>query len=352
MEPRSTCARVVWTTCLTALCVGAGLLAGCPGSTQAETPVVIGLLAYQPEPVGADFGIQMVQAASLAADEVNRNGGLVLRGARRHVKLAIELGPATPEGAVAAAHRLINQENVAAIVGPHWSREALPVSDLAEQSRIPLISTGSTHPRTTNGKRYVFRIPFTDALQGRALATLARGDLKADTAAMMHDASDPYATELTSIFARVFEEGGGRIVASETYTPDAKVDYSAQLRRIRERQPDVLLLPNRLDDSRLQVRQARALGITATVLGSDNWRPEDVTSELDGAYFTGPEPQNEKRLAALAAAFGRKYDATPGVEASETYDAFGIIFAAIRFSGDTTPDAIRDGLYGMGRIRA
>ena len=328
--------------------MGAGLLTGCPGSTQAETPIIIGLLAYQPEPVGADFGIQMVQAASLAADEVNRSGGLVLRGARRHVKLAIELSPATPEGAVAAAHRLINQENVAAIVGPHWSREALPVSDLAEQSRIPLISTGSTHPRTTNGKRYVFRIPFTDALQGRALATLARGDLKADTAALMHDASDPYATELTSIFARVFEEGGGKIVALETYTPDAKVDYHAQLRRIRDRQPDVLLLPNRVDDSRLQVSQARAIGITATVLGSDNWRAEDVTSELDGAYFTGPEPQNEKRLATLAAAFGRKYDAAPGVEASETYDAFGIIFAAIRFSGDTTPDAIRDGLYAMG----
>jgi branched-chain amino acid transport system substrate-binding protein len=347
-EPRSGRLRLAWAACPIALCLGIALLAGCPGNTQAESPVVLGLIAYQPEPTGADFGAQMVQAAKLAADEVNRNGGLVLRGTRRHVKLAIEIGPATPEAAVAAATRLINQENVAAIVGPHWSREALPVADLAEQSRVPLISTGSTHPETTNGKRYVFRIPFTDALQGRALATLARGDLKADTAAMMHDASDPYATELTGIFARVFKEGGGRIVASETYTPDAKVDFDAQFRRIREHQPDVLLLPNRIDDSRAQVRQARALGITATLLGSDNWRAEDVTKELDGAYFTGPEPQNERRLATLAASFGRKYDAAPGVEATETYDAFGIIFAAIRYSGDTTPDAIRDGIYGMG----
>jgi branched-chain amino acid transport system substrate-binding protein len=340
--------RVVPAACLIALCLGIALLAGCPGGTQAESPVVLGLIAYQPEPVGADFGAQMVQAARLAADEVNRNGGLVLRGARRHVKLAIEIGPATPEAAVAAATRLINQENVAAIVGPHWSREALPVADLAEQSRVPLISTGSTHPQTTNGKRYVFRIPFTDALQGRALATLARADLKADTAAMIHDASDPYATELTRIFARVFEEGGGRIVANDTYTPDAKTDYSTQMRRIREHQPDVLLLPNRLDDTRVQVGQARAHGITATVLGSDNWRPEEVTSELDGAYFTAPERLDERRLAAMAAAFGRAYAAPPGVEAVETYDAFGLIFAAIRFSGDTTSEAIREGLYRMG----
>jgi branched-chain amino acid transport system substrate-binding protein len=347
-EPRSRGVRLARFACLIALGAGVAVLTGCPRDTQAETPVVLGLIAYQPEPVGADFGAQMVQAAKLAADEVNRNGGLVLRGTRRHVKLAIEIGPATPEAAVAAATRLINQENVAAIVGPHWSREALPVSDVAEQSRVPLISTGSTHPETTNGKRYVFRIPFTDALQGRALATLARGELKAGTAAMMHDASDPYATELTSIFARVFEESGGRIVASETYTPDAKADYTAQMRRIREHRPDVLLLPNRLDDSREQVRQARSHGIASTVLGSDNWRPDDALGELEGAYFTAPERMDERRLAALAAAFGRAYDAPPGIEAVETYDAFGLLFAAMRFSGDMTPDAIRDGLYQMG----
>jgi ABC-type branched-subunit amino acid transport system substrate-binding protein len=84
------------------------------------------------------------------------------------------------------------------------------------------------------------------------------------------------------------------------------------------------------------------------MLGSDNWRPDDVTSELEGAYFTAPERMHERRLAVLAASFGRAYDAPPGVEAVETYDAFGLLFAAIRFSGDTTPDAIRDGLYRMG----
>jgi branched-chain amino acid transport system substrate-binding protein len=84
------------------------------------------------------------------------------------------------------------------------------------------------------------------------------------------------------------------------------------------------------------------------VLGSDNWRTDEVTSELDGAYFTAPERMHERRLAALAAAFGRAYDTPPGIEAVETYDAFGLIFAAIRFSGDMTPEAIRDGLYRMG----
>jgi branched-chain amino acid transport system substrate-binding protein len=330
------------------LCLRAGFLFGCSRGTLAEAPIVLGLIAYQPEPVGADFGAQMVQAAQLAVDQVNGQGGLAIGGSRRHVKLAVEVTAATPESAVAAANRLINQDSVAAIVGPHWSREALPVAEIAEGSRIPLISTGSTHPKTTLGKRYVFRIPFTDALQGRVLASFARRDLRAGTAAVLRDAADPYTAEIAGIFTRAFEAAGGNVIADETYTPDAKVDYGAQLRRIRAHNPRVLLLPVRSDDAIEAVRQARALGITATVLGTDMWRPENVTAELEGAYFTRPEQFDERRLAVLTKAFTQEYQAAPGVEAVETYDAIGVIVAAIRFSGDGTPEAIRNGLYRMG----
>jgi branched-chain amino acid transport system substrate-binding protein len=324
-------------------CLGCVFFSGCPRGTEAHTPIVLGLIAYQV----AAFGPATVQAAQLAADEVNREGGLLVHGARRNVKLAVEICPATPEAALASAYRLINQENVAAIVGPHWSREALPVAEVAERSHVPLISTGSTHPKTTEGRKYVFRIPFTDALQGQVLATFARDDLNAHRAAMLYDAADPYLTNLIVIFTRVFEQNGGHVVATETYTPDANTDFSAQLRRIGRHKPDVLLLPNLTEDAIAQVRQARALGIKSIVLGSDMRRTDGVTPELDGAFFTKPEQFQQQRFATLSAAFERAYKSKPGTEAVETYDAFGLLFAAIRFAGDATPDAIRGGLYDM-----
>ena len=73
----------------------------------------------------------MVQAAKLGADQVNLHGGLVLRNEQAARQAGHRGRRGHAEAAVAAAQRLINQENVAAIVGPHWSREALPVSDLA-----------------------------------------------------------------------------------------------------------------------------------------------------------------------------------------------------------------------------
>ncbi len=330
-------------------CLGCVLVSGCPSRTEAHTPIVLGLIAYQGIPFGSTTGSATVQAAQLAADEVNRAGGLLLRdGTRRHIKLAIEQCAPTPEAALASAYRLINQEDVAAIVGPHWSREALPVADVAERSHIPLIATGSTHPKLTEGRKYIFRIPFTDALQGQVLATFARTDLDARRGAVLYDASDPYMTNLTVIFARVFEENGGRMVATETYTPDAHTDFTAQLRRIARQKPDVLLLPNLTEDAVLQARQARKLGLTATLLGSDMWNTDAITPDLDGSFFTKPERFQPDRFAALDAAFERNFKSKPGTEAVETYDAFGLLFAAIRFTGEANPESIRRGLYDMG----
>ena len=237
------------------------------------------------------------------------------------VKLAIEVGPATPEAAVAAASRLINQENVAAIVGPHWSREAS-----GRPSRraipVPLISTGST---IRSPPRQAPRVPDSvpDALQGRVFASpRAR---RAEGGHGHHDAR-----RFRSIRDRADQHLRARlrgrrrpVVASETYTPDAKFDYSAQMRRIREHRS------GRTAPAQPVGRRAGAgpSGARARhhrqVLGSDNWRPEDVTSELDGAYFTAPERVHERRLAALAAAFGRAVRRPPGVEAVETEDALG-----------------------------
>jgi branched-chain amino acid transport system substrate-binding protein len=329
-------------------CLGCVLFSGCPHGTAADTPIVLGLIAYQGIPFGSSTGSAVVQAAQLAADEVNRAGGIELHGSRRAIKLAVEQCAPTPEAALASAERLINQENVAAIVGPHWSREALPVADVAERAHVPLIATGSTHPKLTEGRKYIFRIPFTDALQGQVLATFARDDLNARRAALLYDASDPYMTNLAVIFSRVFEQRGGQVVATETYTPDANTNFSTQLHRIRRQKPDVLLLPNLTEDAIAQARQARALGITATLLGTDMWRTDGVTSDLDGAYFTKPTAFDEERYAALSAAFDKAFKSKPGTEAVETYDAFGLLFAAIRFRGDAAPDAIRQGLYDMG----
>ena len=79
-----------------------------------------------------------------------------------------------PEKVVLAARKLINQENVVAIVGPQFSRDAIPVAEVAEATEIPMISPMSTNPDTTANKKYAFRVGFLDPFQGLVMGTLCR----------------------------------------------------------------------------------------------------------------------------------------------------------------------------------
>jgi branched-chain amino acid transport system substrate-binding protein len=322
--------------------------ASCGRAGLAEPPIRLGLIAYVTTDRGAAFGQSTIAAAQTSVEQVNAAGGLLVEGRHRPVELIVQEQIASPEAALAAAFDLINVKQVVAFVGPHWTREALAVAEIAERSGVPMITTGSTDSRTTQGKRYVFRVQFVDELQGATLAQIAVHEIGARRVAALYDASDPYAESLCTIVARELKKNGAELAVVETYTPDAKQDLTEQLRRIRAANPGALLLPNLTEDAIAQARQARRLGIGATVLGSDMWRTEIVGPELDGAFFTKQSPLDPQRQAVLAAALARAGHGTVSDEAAATYDAFELLFQAIRHAGDATPRAIRDGLVQIG----
>jgi branched-chain amino acid transport system substrate-binding protein len=185
------------------------------------------------------------------------------------VMLLVEDDQDRAELAARAAQKLINQDKVAALVGPSLSRNAIPVADVAEGARIPMISPNSTNPATTAGKKYAFRVDFIDPFQGRVIARFARDELHAQTAAVLYDVASAYNKGIAEVFRQVFAEAGGQVVAFESYTTDARTNLAAQLGRVRASAPQLVFLPNYADEIPIQVEQARQAGIGATLLGSD-----------------------------------------------------------------------------------
>ena len=80
---------------------------------------------------------------------------------------------------------------------------------------------------------------------------------------------------LPRIFQKDFEAAGGKVVAFESYTTDDK-DFSSQLTIIKAATPGVLFLPNYYNEVPLQVQQARRLGITCPIIGSDSWGSAEI----------------------------------------------------------------------------
>jgi len=330
---------------LMVLAVLGSLVAGC----GKEKTIKIGLNTELTGSIPV-VGQSCKNAAEMAVQEVNDAGGLEVGGTKYKIDLIVEDNEDKAESAAAVAQKLITQDNVVAMIGPNASRNAIPAADIAESSKVPMISPWSTNVKTCEGKKYVFRACFTDAFQGVVCAKFALNSLHATKAAVLYDVASEYNKGIAEVFKKTFEEQGGKIVAFESYTTGDK-DFSSQLTRIKAANPDVLFLPNYYSEVPLQVQQAHKLGYKGAFLGSDSWGSTELIklggADMEGQFFSthyAPDiatPQAQKFISAYKA----KYGSVPDDVAALTYDSFGLLFQALQACGKIDDrEALRNAL--------
>ena len=292
------------------------------------------------------------KAAQLLAAQVNQEGGLKLGNKKYLIRLFVEDNEDKAESAAAAAQKLISQDNVQAIIGPNTSGNAIPAASICEGAGVIMVSPWSTNPKTTEGKKFIFRACFIDDFQGQVMAKFARETLKVQTAAVLYDVASEYNKGIAEYFKKAFEAAGGKVVAFESYTKDDK-DFSSQLTLIKAANPGVLFLPNYYNEVPLQVQQARRLGIVCPFIGSDSWGSQEILTlcgpELDDSYFSthyAPDITTETAQKFIRA-YEVKYGKKPDDVAALTYDAGGLLLTAITQAGVLDRQKVRDALAGV-----
>ncbi len=328
------------------------MVTGCGGG--GGNTIRIGVIAELTGDVPA-VGASCKNAAEMAAKEINDAGGLQLGDKKYKVELFVEDNAGKADQSASAAQKLITQQKVLAIIGPNASRYAIPASEIAEGSKVALISPWSTTPKTTldakSGapKKYVFRACFIDPFQGRVVAKFTLDNLNLKKAAVLYDVASEYNKGIAEFFKETYEKNGGKVVAFETYTTNDK-DFSAQLTKIKRARPEVIFLPNYYSEVPLQIQQAKRLGISVPFIGSDSWGSEEMVklcgTDCEGYYFSthyaadAATPVTIKFIDSYKA----RYGATPDDVAALTYDSFGLLFQAIRSAGKMDRQAVRDAL--------
>ncbi len=297
------------------------------------------------------FGESTRNGAMIAFDEVNASGGI--NGKKLVIVLADDKND--PTEASNAASKLIDMDRVVAILGSVSSKCSAPLSDRCQAAGIPMITPTSTAPKVTvdeagNRKNFVFRACFIDPFQGAVAARFAVESLAARTAAVLFDKSNDYSRGLAEFFQGSFVNGGGRVVAAESYAT-VDVDFSGSLTKIKQFDPDVLFLPDYYTKVGLIAKQARQLGLTrATLMGGDGWDSPEMLSiagtDIVGGYFTNhyspddPRPEVQNWVERYEKKHGQKPDAL----ATLGYDAALLLVDALRRAPEPTPVAIRDAL--------
>jgi branched-chain amino acid transport system substrate-binding protein len=316
------------------------------GSGHSSEKLRIGLLAPLSGAVPA-FGLSTKEGADLAVKEWNARGGVL--GKQIEVIMLDSRCEADPSAQ--ATNRLIQQDGVRYIIGEVCSRASIPASDIADQSRVLLISPASTNPAVTvdeNGqtKPFVFRASFIDSFQGEVMAkfALSQGN---QNAFIIYQEDNEYSTSLGESFEEVFTAMGGQILGKETYLAST-TDFSAILDKVIASQADVLFVPDYYPVANRVGRQAKAKRVSAALMGGDGWdSPELELAALDGAYFTNHFDPGDTRpiLVKWLRRFGSEYNfKMPDAVAALTYDATDMLFAMIEKAGVDDPTQVAQAL--------
>lgn len=317
--------------------------------TVPDTPIRIGMIITTSDKLmeTSDYWILEV-----VRNRVSDAGGIEIDGQKYDLKILVrEIEGNIPEQAVRAVKQLINQENVVAIVGPHYSSDAIPAGGVAEQSGIPLIAPVSIHPETTADRKYVFRVAFLDDFQADLMARFCLDDLGVKNAAVLYNAANPYSRKLAEVFRDTVVWKGGEIVSFESYVT-GETDFTPQLERIRQSSPDVLYLPDYFTQATPIAAKTREMGIEAVLLGVASWDVEKAKNmpRFEGTYIIEYFTLDmlEKKPGTFVEEYASQYGRYPESGTILTYDAICVLLSAIQHAGSSEPDAIRDALYDMG----
>lgn len=342
--------KVLRATLPVALC--AGLLVGCGSGGGSETnanEIKIGI-NYELSGGTASYGQSSVEGITLAIDEVNAAGGVLgktLVGVQGDNK-------SEPAEATSIATKLMTKDKVVAVLGPATSGNFKAQSPIAEKNKIPTISASATADDVTvdskGVKEYVFRLCFNDSFQGTAMATFATDNMKAKSAVIIMDSSSDYAKGLAENFTTAFEAAGGTIVDKAAYMAKDK-DFNAILTKIKGQSFDIIYLPGYYEEAGLIIKQARALGITAPILGGDGFDSPTLlqlagADALNNVYFSNHYSAIDQDPAVLKFIedFKAKYGKEPNAFNALGYDLGKYIADAITRAGSDDPAEITKAL--------
>lgn len=229
-----------------------------PGYAQ---DITVGVIAGITGP-GASYGAGIVQGAEMAVREVNAAGGI--NG--RKLKLRIVDDASDPARSAIVMRRLLST-SPDLIVGGWGSSQVLAHMDLVEQSAIPYIVVGATHPRITSpSNKWTFRVIQTDSVMAEQLAQLAVVALGMRRIAVIND-STAYGSGNRDVFVAALARYGVKATEVQSYE-SSDTDFRSQLQRIKTANPEAIAIFGTLPAAPAIMTQARELGLHARFIGT------------------------------------------------------------------------------------
>ncbi|MCC5882264.1 MAG: ABC transporter substrate-binding protein [Halomonas sp.] len=318
------------------------------GAAQAE--VKIGFIGGFTGPIES-LTPPIYDGARLAVQQINDQGGIL--GGQTLVMPSADTTCSDASAASNAADRMVNTENVTAIVGALCTGATVAAANSAAiPGGVVMVSPASTAPAVTelDDNDLVFRTVPSDAYQGEILAKLML-DKGFDEVAVTYVNND-YGRGLSDAFSEAFEAGGG-VVAENVAHEDGRADYRSELGSLSASGAETLVVLAYADGSGQTIlRQAYEGGMFTQYAGADGMVGASLVEAvgadvLEGMIATRPgSPELPGTDIFIEAAEEAGFDPS-SVFAAQAYDAAFLLALAIEQNGSAEREGLSEALRSV-----
>ncbi|MBH0201438.1 MAG: ABC transporter substrate-binding protein [Nitrospira sp.] len=317
------------------------------------------------------FANDVLEGIQLAVERAHEQPG------SPSVGLIVKDHDADRQGFLDDLSTLLHDDRPLAVIGPMLSKNLPVMAEMAQRTRIPLITPAATLPNVRRLGSYLFSTSLTYAMQAERIATYATKEQGYRRFCILYP-DTVYGRELARLFAQEVRRFDGEIIAIEAFK-EGETDFAPQIQRLKAedlkkyglavpveipRQPgkplsrnekrvlytpgfDAIFIPSRSHEIGLLAAQLAFHDIKAPLLGTNGWNSQDFARTadrtvdgatfVDGFFADSPNPAMQE----FVQRYRKRFQSTPSLFTMQGYDAARVVIEGVRH-GATSGEALHE----------
>lgn len=303
----------------------------------------------------APYGLPASHGVELAASEVNEAGGIQIGDEKYNIELVTYDNKSDATEGVSTLQKLIDVDGVQYILGWSSSTPTLSAVQQIPGKEVTMLVGNARSPQILlYSPENTFRSATANCYDPVADATYIRDVLGVDKVAILAFFNDTgYSVHANNVID-AFESIGVEVVAKETMNAN-DLDLLAQMTNIANSGANGLYMAGNIEESAMALRQLRELGsdipmITYSSGTGPQWLEVCTNEQMEGSYAIRPQVAEEgggdngEASDAFIAKYEEMFGENPSQTATNSYDNFWILMAAMQNAGTTDWKAVNDAL--------
>jgi branched-chain amino acid transport system substrate-binding protein len=273
----------------------------------------------------AKTGQDSLAGQKVAVKEINENGGVKIDGKSYKFELVHYDTEGKAQSATAAVERLIQQDNVTAIIGASTSTETAAMIPIAERNKTPMLTAVAAAPVLTQMGAKYFTSAATQTIMALQKYVDGMKEFNYTKVAMLHF-NDEWGKATAEGVNKAFKENGIDIVFQESFAPTQR-EFGTMLDKVVASKPQAIFIVAQIESLTNLIKQIKEKNIDIPIRDGGGAAleelvtllPKDYTHLLVGGSRAGKKDGEEHKK------FRQQFE-EPNLVNSFTYSGYDSIY--------------------------